>query len=184
MFFALNEYNYSVLVCVLYFTMQDYFILVLQFFLHKYLSWCLFIIQGLLNTPSLVFYNGKNRLKTCEQFTFLNPQILMQGAWLTALLPFYRMRRLQFNIIWENIWWVDHFRCFNYPRWQNYPTRNIMEHCIFQTRQKGHLGINSLMRCIRSHFWFPQRFYWNVIWAKCFPIKPKKANKANTYFMG
>ena len=54
----------------------------------------MFIIQGLLNTPSLVLYGSKNRLKTCERFVLLDPQILMQGAQLTALLPFYRMRRL------------------------------------------------------------------------------------------
>ena len=52
------------------------------------------IIQGLLNTPSLVLYGSKNRLKTCERFVLLHPQIPMQGAQLTALLPFYWMRRL------------------------------------------------------------------------------------------
>ena len=55
----------------------------------------MFIIQGLLNTPSLVLYGSKNRLKTCERFALLNPRILMRGARLTALLPFYRMRRLR-----------------------------------------------------------------------------------------
>ena len=54
----------------------------------------MFIIQGLLNTPSLVLYNSKNRLKTRERFALLDPQILMRGARLTALLPFDRMRRL------------------------------------------------------------------------------------------
>ena len=58
----------------------------------------MFIIQGLLNTPSLVLYSSKNRLKTCEQFALLDPQIPMQGAQLTALLPFYRMIRLQSSI--------------------------------------------------------------------------------------
>ena len=54
----------------------------------------MFIIQGLLNTPSLVLYGSKNRLKTCERFALLDPRIPMQGARLIALLPFYRMRRL------------------------------------------------------------------------------------------
>ena len=54
----------------------------------------MFIIQGLHNTPSLVLYGCKNRLKTCERFAFLDPQIPMWGARLTALLAFYRMRRL------------------------------------------------------------------------------------------
>ena len=54
----------------------------------------MFIIQGLLNTQSLVLYGSKNRLKTCERFALLDPRILMRGARLTALLPFYRMRRL------------------------------------------------------------------------------------------
>ena len=54
----------------------------------------MFIIQGLLNTPSLVLYDSKNRLKTCEQFTLLDPQIPMRGAQLTALMPFYRMSRV------------------------------------------------------------------------------------------
>ena len=52
------------------------------------------IIQGLLNTPSVVLYGSKNSLKTCERFTLLDPQTPMRGARLTALLPFYRMRRL------------------------------------------------------------------------------------------
>ena len=69
--------------------------LILQFFLDKYLPWCLFIIQGLLNTPNLVLYGSKNRFKTCEQFMLLDPRIPMRGAQLTALLPFYRMRRLE-----------------------------------------------------------------------------------------
>ena len=34
----------------------------------------MFIIQGLLNTPSLVLYGSKNKLKTCEQFALLDPQ--------------------------------------------------------------------------------------------------------------
>ena len=51
----------------------------------------MFIIHGLLNTEGLVLYSSKNRLKTCEWFTLLNPQIPMQRAQLTALLPFYRM---------------------------------------------------------------------------------------------
>ena len=55
----------------------------------------MFIIQGLLNTPSLVLYGSKNRLKTCERFALLDPRIPMRGARLTALLPFYRMRRLK-----------------------------------------------------------------------------------------
>ena len=55
----------------------------------------MFIIQGLLNTPSLVLYGSKNSLKTCERFELIDPRIPMGGARLTALLPFYRMRRLQ-----------------------------------------------------------------------------------------
>ena len=54
----------------------------------------MFIIQGLLNTPSLVLYGSKNRLKTCERFPLVDPQIPMQGVRLTAPLPSYRMRRL------------------------------------------------------------------------------------------
>ena len=54
----------------------------------------MFIIQGLLNTPSLVLYGSKNRLKTCERFALLDPRIPMRGSRLTALQPFYRMRRL------------------------------------------------------------------------------------------
>ena len=54
----------------------------------------MFIIQGLLKTPSLVLYGSKNRLKTCEQFVLLDPQNPIQRAQLTSLLPFYRMRRL------------------------------------------------------------------------------------------
>ena len=53
--------------------------------------------MGLLNTPSLVLYDSKNRLKTFEWFTLLDPRILMRGAQLTALLPCYRMGRL--------LWW-------------------------------------------------------------------------------
>ena len=60
----------------------------------------MFIIQGLLNTPSLVLYSSKNRLKTCERFVLLDPQILMRGVQLTALLPFYRMRRLHY---WDSV---------------------------------------------------------------------------------
>ena len=56
----------------------------------------MFIIQGLLNTPSLVLYGSKNRLKTCERFALLDPRISMRGARLTALLPVYRMRRLKY----------------------------------------------------------------------------------------
>ena len=56
----------------------------------------MFIIQGLLNNPSLVLCGIKNRLKTCERFALLGPRIPMRGARLTALLPFYRMRRLHY----------------------------------------------------------------------------------------
>ena len=59
----------------------------------------MFIIQGLLNTPSLVLYGSKNRLKTCERFALLDRRIPMRGARLTNLLPFYRMRRLISYII-------------------------------------------------------------------------------------
>ena len=62
------------------------------------------IIQGLLNTPSLVLYDSKNRLKTFERFALLHPRIPMWGAQLTALLPFYRMRRL--------LWWSLQHSCF------------------------------------------------------------------------
>ena len=61
----------------------------------------MFIIQGLLNTPSLVLYGSKNRLKTCERFALLDPRIPMRGAGLTALLPFYRMRRLLIEAKWS-----------------------------------------------------------------------------------
>ena len=59
----------------------------------------MFIIQGLLNTPSLVLYGSKNRLKICERFLLLDPWIAMQGARLTAVVPFYRIRRLTFILI-------------------------------------------------------------------------------------
>ena len=54
----------------------------------------MFIIQGLLNTPSVVLYGSKNGLKTCERFALLDLEGPMRGVQLTALLPFYRMRRL------------------------------------------------------------------------------------------
>ena len=94
MFFALNEYNYCFGVFFIF-----YYVGLLYTCFAVFLSWIsvlvsMFIIQGLLNTPSLVLYGSKNRLKTCEQFAVLNPWIPMWGAWLTALLPFYRIRRL------------------------------------------------------------------------------------------
>ena len=54
----------------------------------------MFIIQGLLNTGSLVLYGSKDKLKTCERFALLHPRFPMRGARLTALLPFYRMGTL------------------------------------------------------------------------------------------
>ena len=57
-FFALNEYNYSVLVYFSHFTMEDYFLLVLQFFVHKYLSWSLFLSFRACLTPLLAVKTG------------------------------------------------------------------------------------------------------------------------------
>ena len=76
----------------------------------------LFIIQGLLNTPSLGLYSSKNRLKTCERFVLLNPRILMWGARLTALLLFYRMRRLTLiSLEWIHIrlWFSNVVSCLS-----------------------------------------------------------------------
>ena len=74
----------------------------------------MFIIQGLLNTPSLVLYGSRNRLKTCEWFALLEPWIPMQRVPLTTLLPFYRMRRLfvkphtekKINLFNKNLCWI------------------------------------------------------------------------------
>ena len=58
----------------------------------------MFIMQDLLNIPSIVLYSSKNWLKTCEQSTILlDPWIPKQGAQLTAVLPFYSMRRLPYH---------------------------------------------------------------------------------------
>ena len=52
----------------------------------------------MLNTPSLVLYSSKNRLKTCEQFALLDPRIPMRGIW-TVFMPFYPVTSKKVKIL-------------------------------------------------------------------------------------
>ena len=60
----------------------------------------------------------------------------------------------------------------------------LWDNAFSKAHHGGQQGINSLKRCIHSHFWFPQlnAFLENVIYAKCFLIKPQKS-QYNQYIL-